>query len=158
MKQLFQNFHFARLKYTGTIDKNGTLNGDIVIEGGIDPTLDSKHFPDRETFVSAAVENIKLWGIKAIQGNIRPEEKIQPHNAVPKDWLDADVTEDYGAGVRPIKLQRQLFADYRHRAPRLVVDTVPHLRSIQIDNRMTVNRGRFSSVVQRARKQQPNHA
>ena len=77
LKQLTQNFHFrTRLKYTGTIDKNGTLNGDIVIEGGIDPTLDSKHFPDRETFVSAAVENIKLWGIKAIKGNIRPEEKI----------------------------------------------------------------------------------
>lgn len=109
LKQLTQNFHFrTRLKYTGTIDKNGTLNGDIVIEGGIDPTLDSKHFPDRETFVSAAVENIKLWGIKAIKGNVRPEEKIQPHNAV------------------------------------------PHLRSIQIDNRMTVvNRGRFSPVVQR---------
>lgn len=46
LKQLTQNFHFrTRLKYTGTIDKNGTLSGDIVIEGGIDPTLDSKHFP-----------------------------------------------------------------------------------------------------------------
>lgn len=31
-----------------------------------------------------------------------------------------------------------------------MVDTVPHLCSIQIDNRMTVvNRGRFSPVVQR---------
>lgn len=153
LKQLTQNFHFrTRLKYTGTIDKNGTLNGDIVIEGGIDPTLDSKHFPDRETFVSAAVENIKLWGIKAIKGNVRPEEKIQPHNAVPKDWLDADVTEDYGAGVHSINYNDNLFSliidTSSGRA--LVVDTVPHLRSIQIDNRMTVvNRGRFSPIVQR---------
>lgn len=153
LKQLTQNFHFrTRLKYTGTIDKNGTLNGDIVIEGGIDPTLDSKHFPDRETFVSAAVENIKLWGIKAIKGNIRPEEKIQPHNAVPKDWLDDDVTEDYGAGVHSINYNDNLFSliidTSSGRA--LVVDTVPHLCSIQIDNRMTVvNRGRFSPVVQR---------
>ena len=59
LKQLTQNFHFrTRLKYTGTIDNNGTLNGDIVIEGGIDPTLDSTHCPDSEAFVSAAVESI----------------------------------------------------------------------------------------------------
>lgn len=101
LKQLTQNFHFrTRLKYTGTIDKNGTLNGDIVIEGGIDPTLDSKHFPDRETFVSAAVENIKLWGIKAIKGNIRPEEKIQPHPAV---GLCADVRETLESEGIPVE-------------------------------------------------------
>lgn len=71
---------------------------------------------------------------------------------MPKDWLDADVTEDYGAGVHSINYNDNLFSliidTSSGRA--LVVDTVPHLRSIQIDNRMTVvNRGRFSPVVQR---------
>ena len=71
---------------------------------------------------------------------------------MPKDWLDADVTEDYGAGVHSINYNDNLFSliidTSSGRA--LVVDTVPHLRSIQIDNRMTVvNRGRFSPIVQR---------
>ena len=153
LKYLTQNYHFrTRLKFTGTVDKNGTLNGDIIVEGGVDPTLDSKHFPDRETFVAAAVDNIKLWGIKAINGSIRPEEKIEPHHAVPKDWLDEDVAEDYGAGVHSINYNDNLFSlivdTSSGRA--VVVDTVPHLRTIEIDNRMTVSkRGRFSPIVHR---------
>ena len=66
--------------------------------------------------------------------------------------IDKNVTEDYGAGVHSINYNDNLFSliidTSSGRA--LVVDTVPHLRSIQIDNRMTVaNRGRFSPVVQR---------
>lgn len=153
IKHLTQNYHFrTRMKYTGSVDKNGTLNGDIIIEGGVDPTLDSKHFPNRETFVAAAVDNIKLWGIKAINGRIRPEEKIQPHHAIPKDWLDEDVAEDYGAGVHSINYNDNLFSlivdTSTGRA--VVVDTVPHLSSLEIDNRMTVvKRGRFSPIVHR---------
>lgn len=153
LKHLTQNYHFrTRLKFTGTVDKNGTLNGDIIVEGGVDPTLDSKHFADRETFVASAVDNIKLWGIKAINGRIRPEEKIQPHLAIPKDWLDEDVAEDYGAGVHSINYNDNLFSlivdTSTGRA--VVVDTVPHLSSIEIDNRMTVaKRGRFSPIVHR---------
>lgn len=153
LKHLSQNYHFrTRLKFTGSVDKNGTLNGDIIVEGSVDPTLDSKHFADRETFVASAVDNIKLWGIKAINGRIRPEEKIQPHHAIPKDWLDEDVAEDYGAGVHSINYNDNLFSlivdTSTGRA--VVVDTVPHLSSIEIDNRMTVGkRGRFSPIVHR---------
>ncbi len=153
LKQFTQNYHFrTRLKITGQVDEDGVLNGDVIVEGSIDPTLDSKHFADRTTFVSAAVDNIKFWGIKAINGSIRAEEKIQPHNAVPKEWLDEDVAEDYGAGVHSLNYNDNLFSFIVDTSTgrAVVVDTVPHLSSLQIENRMTVaKRGRFSPIIHR---------
>ena len=153
LKQLTKNFTLrTRVKLTGAVDEDGVLNGDIIVEGGLDPTLDSKHFPDRDSFVALAVENILDLGIKTINGTIRAEEKIQPKDAVPDDWDDGDVAEDYGAGIYSINYNDNLFSLIIDTSTGVaqVVDTVPHLQNLEIENRMSVTaRGRFSPIIHR---------
>lgn len=153
LKRMSENYRFrTRVRYTGKIDDEGVLHGNIIIEGSLDPTLNSRFFPDMEPFASAVVENVKLFGIKAIEGCIIARENTRPEDAVPDDWEDADIVEDYGSGVHALNYNDNMFSlivDTSSGRP-LVVDTIPHLRNIEIDNRMTiVNRGRVTPAISR---------
>ena len=59
--------------YTGEIDE-GRLFGNIVIQAGGDPTLDSKYFP-KACFIDSLVSKVVNLGIKRIHGNIIVEKR-----------------------------------------------------------------------------------
>ena len=47
LKTLSETYHFqTTVTYDGYIDHNGVLHGNLIINGGLDPTTDSRHFPD----------------------------------------------------------------------------------------------------------------
>lgn len=148
LKRLGGDFKFrTRVKCSGGITPDGVLEGNLIIEGGIDPTLESRHFPEQESFVSATVATLKLWGVKSIRGQIKTVERIKQSQSVPSSWMDADIAEDYGAGIHSINYNDNLFSliidTSGGRAK--IVDTIPHIKSISIDNRMQVGRkGKFS--------------
>ena len=60
--------------YTGEIDE-GKLSGNIVIQAGGDPTLDSKYFP-KTCFMDSLVSKVVNLGIKRIHGNIIIEPSV----------------------------------------------------------------------------------
>lgn len=80
--------------YTGEIDE-GRLFGNIVIQAGGDPTLDSKYFP-KACFIDSLVSKVVNLGIKRIHGNIIVETEGEPAS-IPGSWPWEDVANYYGA-------------------------------------------------------------
>jgi D-alanyl-D-alanine carboxypeptidase/D-alanyl-D-alanine-endopeptidase (penicillin-binding protein 4) len=89
----------TRLGYEGTIDKNGTLNGNIRILGGGDPTLGSKEHSgtDAETILSRWVNKIKTAGIRKINGTVIGDASCFQTESEARDWLYEDIGNHYGA-------------------------------------------------------------
>ncbi|MFD2599928.1 D-alanyl-D-alanine carboxypeptidase/D-alanyl-D-alanine-endopeptidase [Sphingobacterium corticis] len=89
------------LSYSGKIDQNGILRGDIIVRGSGDPTLGSDRYDamkaqnilDHWTFA------MKKLGIKQIDGRIIGDDRLFDGNQVPTGWPTADIGNYYGAGV-----------------------------------------------------------
>ena len=92
--------------YTGTIKRrSGTLEGNIVIKGGGDPSLGSERFPDcYEKFMEKWVTEIVKLGIKKIKGRVIADDSYFDFNPVPPKWNWQDIGNYYGAGVYGISL------------------------------------------------------
>ena len=80
--------------YTGEIDE-GRLLGNIVVQAGGDPTLDSKYFPKACFIYSLVSKVVNMW-IKRIHGNIIVETEGEPAS-IPGSWPWEDVANYYGA-------------------------------------------------------------
>ena len=100
----------TKISYSGTIDKNGVLNGDLYIIGGGDPSLGSKYLisnreelEDEEllekqlSFFNIWVKKIQELGIKKINGKIIGDSSYFPEFSVLKTWEWVDMSYDYGA-------------------------------------------------------------
>ncbi len=87
------------LEYDGAIDAAGTLNGNIYLKGGADPTLGSPLFKGTDTVLGWFAEMIKHAGIKKINGAVIGDGSIFPaESPVPGGWIWADIGNYYGAG------------------------------------------------------------
>lgn len=87
--------------YTGSLNKKtGRLKGDIVIKGGGDPALGSKHFEDHyKDFTDIWVSEIIKSGIKKIDGRVITDDSYFDYQPIPDRWLWEDIGNYFGAGV-----------------------------------------------------------
>jgi D-alanyl-D-alanine carboxypeptidase/D-alanyl-D-alanine-endopeptidase (penicillin-binding protein 4) len=87
------------IKYSGEIDTNCVLNGDIYIKGGGDPCLGServsKHYRD---FIPKWANEIIKLGIDSINGRVIGDASIFADQMIPSTWIWADLGNYYGAG------------------------------------------------------------
>ncbi|MCS5422093.1 MULTISPECIES: D-alanyl-D-alanine carboxypeptidase/D-alanyl-D-alanine endopeptidase [Psychrilyobacter] len=92
------------LAYDGKIGSDGTLDGNIYIIGGGDPTLGSKYLaaedPERVTtgekkkqleFLNIWAEKIKSMGIKKINGQIVADPSYYPETTLSQTWEWGDL-------------------------------------------------------------------
>lgn len=85
----------------GVLNQEGTLNGNLVIKGGGDPTLGSDDMEGAVTlaqFESTIVKAIQLAGIKKINGYIIADASIFPREVQVPSWQWEDLGNYYGAG------------------------------------------------------------
>lgn len=90
------------VEYDGKIQKNGTLNGNVYIRGGGDPTLGSDRFYDTyytAHFMKKWVDAIKKAGIKKINGAIIGDAQIYSENILPRTRTWEDMANYYGTGA-----------------------------------------------------------
>lgn len=99
------------LGYTGSISANGTLNGDLIITGGGDPSLGSDRY---EQSKSALV--LKKWadalarsGIKNITGRIIADDRLFGTQTMPGGWTWQDMGNYYGAGPSSLSWRENQF-------------------------------------------------
>jgi serine-type D-Ala-D-Ala carboxypeptidase/endopeptidase (penicillin-binding protein 4) len=87
------------LQYTGTIDSNKVLHGDLIIKGGGDPTLGSKYFnsDDPSLFLQEWTTFIRNAGIDSITGRVIADPGIYSDEMVPATWAWGDIGNGYGA-------------------------------------------------------------
>jgi len=89
----------TRIKYTGEIDTNCVLNGNIYIDGGGDPCLGSKRFPKQYgNFINKWAIAIQNLGIDSINGRVIADATIFSEQMIPSTWIWADLGNYYGAG------------------------------------------------------------
>lgn len=96
--------------YTGTIT-NGTLNGDVIIKGGGDPTLGSWRYETTKTTVilNQMVAALKKAGISKINGRIIGDDSLYGTQAVPDGWIWQDMGTYYGAGINALAWHENQF-------------------------------------------------
>ena len=89
--------------YRGVI-ADGTLNGDIIIKGGGDPTLGSSRWETtKENYIlNQMVAAIRKAGIKKINGRIIGDDSAYGTQAIPDGWIVQDLGTYYGAGVNAL--------------------------------------------------------
>jgi serine-type D-Ala-D-Ala carboxypeptidase/endopeptidase (penicillin-binding protein 4) len=92
--------------YTGKIRKgSGTLDGNILIKGGGDPSLGSDKFPGcYEKFMEKWVSEIQKLGIKKIRGRVIADDSYFDYKPVPPKWNWEDMGNYYGAGAYGISI------------------------------------------------------
>ena len=86
------------IQYTGHIDENCVLHGDIIIKGGGDPALGSKFFTDGDPseFMDTWALAIRNAGIDSITGNILGDAEVYGWENVPSTWVWGDIGNGYG--------------------------------------------------------------
>ncbi len=112
LSYLGDGFQFkTTIGYTGRIDKNGTLYGDIVVVGGGDPTMGSKFFPSTKKHIDTIVTAVMNAGITKIKGQVVVDCSLykDEKETIPKTWLFDDYGKDYAAGVFPVAFQDNIF-------------------------------------------------
>lgn len=88
----------TRLYYRGKYDKNtGILDGDLIILGSGDPTLQSENFySDKNKVTDKWAALLKEKGLKEIKGNIIGDASFFDRS-VPSNWIWEDISNYFGA-------------------------------------------------------------
>ncbi len=87
------------IQYSGAIDTNGVLNGNIFIVGGGDPCLGADRFSTHYgSFIDNWANAILKLGIDSINGRVIGDASIFNEQLIPPTWIWADLGNYYGAG------------------------------------------------------------
>lgn len=131
----------TRIGYTGTIDRSGTLKGNIIIKGGGDPALASERFEDHYGDIfgnwSTAIRSL---GIKRIDGRIISDATIFNYSPAPGGWSWADLGNYYGAGAYGLSvfdnMYRINFITAEDGTRPLLTGISPDIPGLLIDNQL----------------------
>lgn len=82
---------------TGRI-RDGVLEGNIVVTGSGDPTINSRHEPHSADFIAEITEAVKKAGIDSIRGDIIVDGSLWDGPAVNPQWATGDLSQSYGTG------------------------------------------------------------
>ncbi|RZK49892.1 MAG: D-alanyl-D-alanine carboxypeptidase/D-alanyl-D-alanine-endopeptidase [Pedobacter sp.] len=134
----------TQLTYTGTIDAQGVLHGDLIIEGGGDPSLGSWRFAStkEEIILQKMVAAIKQVGIRKIKGRIIGDDTLFGTQSLPSGWIWQDIGNYYGAGSGALNWRENQF-DVKLKpgaqvgSPVQVLGTHPKMPYLSISNELT---------------------
>lgn len=86
----------------------GRLDGDIVINGSGDPTIESKHFTGHKSFIATILEGVKAASIESISGKVLLDERWPDEGAV-QSWELEDIPGIDGAGFYALNFKDNIF-------------------------------------------------
>ena len=88
---------------------NGVLNGNLLIVGGGDPSLNAQSGPQGGDIVEECVNALKKEGINQIKGDIKVNQSIFPAPSVHPTWAKEDLKYGYGAGCFGINFENNCY-------------------------------------------------
>jgi serine-type D-Ala-D-Ala carboxypeptidase/endopeptidase (penicillin-binding protein 4) len=132
----------------GTLDNSGTLNGDIIVVGGGDPTLGFitvKGSLPLDTLMQRWVSSVASSGIKRINGNIIADDFLFNRIPLPDYYPWIDMGNYYGAGTSALTIHDNLYYLYFKPGSRPgdkaeVLRTYPEIPGLTFDNHMLTGR------------------
>ena len=116
-KFVFENY----LYYSGNVDKQGTLHGDLIIVGTGDPFFCSDRFPHTDSTFHRMYESIRKKGIKRIEGHVYADTSLFDDEMTHPSWRWGDIGNHYGSGVSGLNYNENS-VDVHFRAGRKIGD------------------------------------
>lgn len=77
---------------------DGVVDGNLVVKGSGDPSLNSRHDPASADIVGEISRALREKGIREIRGRIIVDQCVFAGPAVPDSWMTADLSQAYGTG------------------------------------------------------------
>jgi serine-type D-Ala-D-Ala carboxypeptidase/endopeptidase (penicillin-binding protein 4) len=147
---LGKDFRFKTdLLINGKVSADSTLDGDIIISGGGDPTLGSSRMGDSD-FLNKWALAVKKAGIKKVNGGIIADEAMFDHEGVNPAWLWDDMGNYYAAGAYGLAyLDNQFQLVLKSNAPGTrpsILRTIPEIPELEFDNQLTCGNINFDSA------------
>ncbi|GJQ62663.1 MAG: D-alanyl-D-alanine carboxypeptidase DacC [Melioribacteraceae bacterium] len=102
----------TEIAFSGKIDNSGTLEGDLILLGGGDPTLGSDRVEgslNLDELYSIFIEKIKSAGIKKIKGNVIGYSGLLGTETIPDNWFWVDMGNYYGAYPSGLTINDNLY-------------------------------------------------
>ncbi len=131
MLTLSPEFRFrTEVRAYGTV-RSGVLHGNVVIIGGGDPTIGSRHFANRPSFAGEFVKWLKSAGIDSIAGSVLVSEGAYPEIGVSPYWLLEDTPWEYGAGYYGLNYRDNSFAMTVSTSG--IVSMTPRIESLSVE-------------------------
>ncbi|HUH32437.1 MAG TPA: D-alanyl-D-alanine carboxypeptidase/D-alanyl-D-alanine-endopeptidase, partial [Daejeonella sp.] len=129
------------LGYSGSISADGTLNGNIVLTGGGDPSLGSWRYNETkpEVLLNKWVQAIRESGIKKITGRLITDDTLFGSQSLPTGWNWQDMGNYYGAGPNSLSWHENQFDLIFKPGPKTgdpaeLIRTVPDMSYLKIVN------------------------
>lgn len=129
----------TRLKYTGDVDTNCVLNGNIYIDGGGDPCLGSERFEKQyRNFINKWAIAIQNLGIDSINGRVIANATIFSEQMIPSTWIWADLGNYYGAGPCGLSIYENKcnieFSSFNRGDSTEITCIYPYIPNLKFDN------------------------
>ena len=88
----------TRVLATGTLKADGTLDGNLVVVGSGDPTINPRH-PDRWTALDDWAGQIAARGVKVVNGHLIGDDNAFAEPGWGSGWSWDDLVTDYGSPI-----------------------------------------------------------
>lgn len=141
---LGENYTFKTiLEYDGEL-QDGTLNGNLYIRGGGDPSLGTDHimrFDDYNAVMKQWSERIEATGIRKITGSVVGNADFLSENAIPDGWQWGDLGNYYGAPVCGLNINENYYRLFFKSGDKVgdactVLRTEPNVEGLTFDNKV----------------------
>lgn len=96
--------YITEVGYSGEI-RDGVLNGDLLIKGSGDPSLNSKYISDNNDICRETADALQRLGVHRITGSIKVDETVFSGPACPPSWQSADLPHSYGTGQHGLNFE-----------------------------------------------------
>lgn len=104
LEKLDESYRFkTRVMLTGTIESR-RLEGNIVVEGCGDPSLNSRFIKSPDICVEIA-DALRREGVDTVEGRIVIDEDLWSGPAVPPSWMSGDLPHAYGTGSHALNFE-----------------------------------------------------
>ncbi|NNK89234.1 MAG: D-alanyl-D-alanine carboxypeptidase/D-alanyl-D-alanine-endopeptidase [Saprospiraceae bacterium] len=135
------------LEYDGALKDDGTLEGNIYIKGGGDPTLGSNRFDsvlDFDDLMNDMYNAIRKAGINCIKGNIIADESVFDSYPVAPSWQWNDLGNYYASGAWGLNInENQYFVHFGNReiigALAEIKKVYPSVKGLKLSNEVTID-------------------
>ncbi|MEM1137012.1 MAG: D-alanyl-D-alanine carboxypeptidase/D-alanyl-D-alanine-endopeptidase, partial [Bacteroidota bacterium] len=137
------DFQFkTKIAYSGTIDETGTLNGNLYIIGGGDPTFGSDNMPSLMDFLA---NRILEKGIKKISGQLIGDASVFDSQLISNTWIWEDIGNYFGAGPSGLSIHQNQYSIYfktgaNINEPTSIVEIAPNVEGLQVINEVVTGK------------------
>ena len=111
---------FHTLVYADGPIKGNSIDGDLLVVGGGDPTLGANCAPESADIAEEIIATLRHKGITAIKGNLRVDTSLYKGPSCPPSWASGDLHESYGTGSHALNFRRNATGSRAVRNPESV--------------------------------------